>query len=146
SISNTHPIIGDRLQRLNALAQYWHLETEVNLPPAPKLSIDLQSWLRSRLLTKRALLQFTAVFGLTSGLLLGALAWLIGAIALVIWIPQLAWMYGDWLLIKAFIPIALSISLFLRINFLFPDITPTSIGANPSLAKQITNFEALPMD
>lgn len=146
SINNTHPLMGDRLQRLNALAEYWHLETELKLPPTPKLAIDLQSWLRSRLLTSRALLQFIAVFGLISGLVFGALTWLIGAIALVIWIPWLAWMYGDWLLIKAFIPIALSISLFLRINFLFPNITPAAISSTPSLAKQLANFKALPID
>ncbi|MBW4664833.1 MAG: M48 family metalloprotease [Chroococcus sp. CMT-3BRIN-NPC107] len=146
TINNTHPLIGDRLQRLNALAQYWHLDTELKLPPRsnPNLS-NLLPQLKS-LLTNRALLQFAAVFGLVLGLVFGGFSWLIGAITQVIWIPQLAWMYGDWLLIKAFIPIALSISLFLRINFVFPDITPASVSTAPSLAEQLAKITALPID
>ncbi len=148
TINNTHPLIGDRLQRLNALAQHWHLATELNLPPRSKIAIALPSLLfqLKSLLTTQALLQFAGFFGLVFGLIFGGIAWLIGAIALVIWIPQLAWMYGDWLLIKAFIPIALSISLFLRINFLFPDITPASVRTAPSLADYLTNSAALPID
>ncbi len=147
NINNTHPLMGDRAQRLNAFAQHWHLETELNLPinakvaPMPNKLLQLKS-----LLNRRTLLQFTAFFGLIFGLIFGGLTWLIGAIALIIWIPQLAWLYGDWLLIKAFIPIALSISLFLRINFLFPDITQTTVRATPSLADQLASPTALPID
>ncbi len=149
NINNTHPLMGDRFQRLNAFAQYWHLETELKLPPqtnnlAPTIQ-ELLLQLKS-LLTNRALVQFAAVFGLISGLISGGLTWLIGAMAFIVWIPQLAWMYGDWLLIKAFIPIALSISLFLRINFLFPDITPASVRATPNLARQLAAVTALPID
>ncbi|WP_009630973.1 M48 family metalloprotease [Synechocystis sp. PCC 7509] len=148
TINNTHPLIGDRLQRLNAFAQYWHLDPELNLAPNSKLELTLSS-LRLQLkplFNYRTLLQFTAVFGLLFGLLIGAISWLIGAVTHIIWIPQLAWMYGDWLLIKAFIPIALSISLFLRINFLFPDITRTTLRSTPSLADQLTSSTALPID
>jgi Zn-dependent protease with chaperone function len=148
AINNTHPLIGDRTQRLNTIAQSWHLETELKLPPPSNVALDLPRLVRQWrfVLNNSALLQFTAVFGLISGLVLGAIAWLIGAISLIIWIPQLAWMYGDWLLIKAFMPIALSISLFLRINFLFPDITPASAVATPSLADQRANPKALPIN
>ncbi len=145
AINNTHPLMGDRLQRLNAFAQYWHLETELNFSTPPASNPQSLFQLRS-LLTSRSLLQFAAVVGLVFGLVFGGLAWLIGAIAIVIWIPQLAWMYGDWLLIKAFMPISLSISLFLRINFLFPDITPATLRATPSLADQLANSQALPID
>ncbi len=147
AINNTHPLMGDRIQHLNALAQYWHLDSELKLPShthtlkLPNLLPHLKS-----LLTNRTLLQFAAFFGLVFGLVFGGFTWLIGAISLVIWIPQLAWMYGDWLLIKAFVPIALSISLFLRINFLFPDITPAAVRAAPSLAEQLTVVTALPID
>lgn len=148
NINNTHPLMGDRLQRLNALAQYWHLDTELKLPTynhSLTWSNNLLPQLKL-LVTNRALLQFAAFFGLACGLVFGGFTWLIGAITLVIWIPQLAWMYGDWLLIKAFIPIALSISLFLRINFVFPDITPTSVNAAPSLAEQLAKISTLPID
>ncbi len=149
TINNTHPLMGDRLQRLNNLAQHWHLETELKLPPnsnpAPSLT-SLRLQLRSLLTTRRALGQFAAFFGVIFGLLFGCLTWLIGAIALVIWIPGLAWMYGDWLLIKASIPIAVSISMFMRMNSLFPDITPATVRATPSLIYQLALRMALPID
>ncbi len=148
AFNHTHPLLGDRLQRLNALARHWYLETELNLPIAPKIKLTLLNNLQQLklFLNRQTLLQFTGLFGLIFGLIFGGIAWIIGAIALIIWIPQLAWMYGDWLLIKAFIPIALSISLFLRINFLFPDITQTTIRATPSLADQLTSSTALPIN
>ncbi len=148
TLNNTHPLLGDRLQRLNALAQLWHLETELKLPPKAHLTPTLQSLLLQlkSLLTTRALLQFAAFFGLVFGLICGGLTWLVGAMAFVVWIPQLAWMYGDWLLIKAFIPIVLSIGLFLRINFLFPDITPRAVRAQPTLTHQLGKVSALPID
>ena len=148
TINNTHPLIGDRTQRLNAFAQHWHLDSELQLPyqtPTVPTVESLLDYLKS-LLTRRALLQFAAVFGIVFGIVFGGLTWLVGAMALVIWIPQIAWMYGDWLLIKAFIPIALSINLFLRINFLFPDITPTTVRAAPNLTRQLANPTALPVD
>jgi Zn-dependent protease with chaperone function len=149
TINNTHPLIGDRLQRLNAFARYWHLDSELKLPDdRVHLTLTVQNlFAQSKsLLTRQALLQFGAVFGIVLGIVLGMFTWLVGAIALIVWIPQLAWMYGDGLLIKAFITIALSISLFLRVNVLFPDITLKTVRTTPNLIRQLATPTALPID
>lgn len=141
TINNTHPLIGDRLQRLARLCQQWHLEPELDLPNTP----SVRTW-RLFVPTRRFSLQIAPFFAILLGLVFGGLTWLVGAIALLVWIPQLAWMFGDWLLIKAYLPIAFSIGTFIRINSLFPDITSTAVRTTPKLAQLLATPRALPID
>lgn len=142
NINNTHPLMGDRLQRLSRIAAQWGLETELNLvefspiPMHPSLS---QSFL----------LQAAPFLGIALGIALGVLSWLLGAIGILLGITQLAWMYGDWWLMKGFLPIGFSIGTIVRINSLFPDITSTTRTNTkallPSLPHLLANSVALPI-
>lgn len=138
TINNTHPLLGDRLQRCARWCQQWHLEPELDL-------LNLPAKMRSPIWTRRFLLQIAPFFAVVLGLVFGCLTWLVGGIALLVWIPQLAWMFGDWLLIKAYLPIAYSIGAFIRINSLFPDITSTAVRAAPDL-RQLLASPLVPID
>jgi hypothetical protein len=138
SINNTHPLIGDRLQRLNRIAQYWHLETELNLLKRQKAEDNSQ-------IPNLFLLQGAPFFGIALGFAFGYLTWLIGAIGILLGIDQLAWMYGDWTIIKGCLPIGFSIGTFIRINSFFPDIKPATVQTKPSLTDLLANPNTLPI-
>lgn len=139
SINNTHPLIGDRLQRLNRIAQHWHLETELNLVKRQ------QTEDKSQTLPNPFLLQGAPFFGIALGFTFGCFTWLIGAIGILLGIDQLAWMYGDWTIIKGCLPIGFSIGTFIRINSFFPDIKPAIVQTKPSLTDLLANPNTLPI-
>lgn len=137
SINNTHPLIGDRLEHINRIAQHWHLETELNLLKRQKAEDKSQ--------IPNLLLQGAPFFGIALGFAFGCLTWLIGAIGILLGIDQLAWMYGDWTIIKGCLPIGFSIGTFIRINSFFPDIKPATVQTKPSLTDLLANSDALPI-
>ncbi len=163
SINNTHPLMGERLQRLTQIAHHWHLETELNLVKSQESASSTHASrtpLPSTGGTRRALapllrkrypaflLQGAPYFGIALGFALGGLTWLLGAIGIFLGITQLAWMYGDWWIIKGCLPIGFSIGTLIRINSFFPDIKPST--AQPSTAwltnlSLLTNPDALPV-
>ncbi len=147
NINNTHPLIGDRLQRLNSIAQQWHLQTELNLVRRQKSgvkSFNSSSSPISFVFTRSSLLQAAPFLGIALGFAFGCLTWLIGGISILFQSAQLAWMYGDWVIIRACLPIGFSIGTFIRINSFFPDIT-ASVQIN-SLSELLDNPNALPVD
>ncbi|MBE9189979.1 M48 family metalloprotease [Gloeocapsopsis crepidinum LEGE 06123] len=111
SLNQTHPLVGDRLQRLADIAQNWSLKPELAFL---RTSVDRSTFVPF-------LRQGAPFFCIILGLILGCLTWLIGAIGVWLRIPQLAWMFGDWFLILGFLPIGFSIGTFIRINSFFPD-------------------------
>jgi Zn-dependent protease with chaperone function len=111
SLNQTHPLVGDRLRRLAHIAQNWHLKPELAL---------LETSVKQSF--KTFLLQGAPFFGIIFSLIVGCLAWLIGAIGIWFRIPQLAWMFGDWFLVLGLLPIGFSIGTLIRINSFFPDI------------------------
>jgi len=159
TINNTHPLTGDRLQRLNRIAQHWHLEPELNLVSAQPSGVSL---FNSKLKTQNSklLLQGAPFFGVALGFAFGCLTWLIGGIGILLEIAQLAWMYGDWVIIKGCLPIGFSIGTFARINSFFPDIKPAAVQTDTrvsggqshtsnslsSLPELLVNSNALPID
>jgi len=172
-INNTHPLLGDRLQRLNRIAQYWHLETELDLPASrqgsrgaegqrsrgaeeqrgrgesylPSTVYHLPKPRHSPFTTRHSfLLQAAPYLGIFLGLAFGGLTWLVGLIGNLLGIVQLAWMYGDWWLIQGCIPIGLSIGTFIRINAFFPGIKPASLLADPNLPDLLTDPTILPIN
>lgn len=117
TINNSHPLIGDRLHRLNQIAHHWHLKTELNLAKRQENSQKDKG-------ISSLFLQGAPFFGIAIGFAFGCLTWLIGGIGILLHIAQLAWMYGDWVIIKGCLPIGFSIGTFIRINSLFPTIKP----------------------
>lgn len=162
TINNSHPLMGDRLQRLNRIAHDWHIETELNLIKEDKGTKGQGEHVRRTRASglSSLLLQGAPFFGIPLGFAFGGLTWLIGGIGILLGIAQLGWMYGDWLLIKGCIPIGFSIGTFVRINSFFPDIKPSTVQTDtpvlrtrepehdslPSLPHLLANPTAFPVD
>ncbi len=136
SINNTHPLIGDRLQRLSHIARHWRLETELNLPLSPLASCLLPP----------LLLQGAPYWGVFLGFVLGGLIWLLGGIGTLLGVTQLAWIYGNWWIVLGCLPIGLSIGIFIRINAFFPDIKPATLLTDPSLPDLLAKQNTLPVN
>lgn len=136
SLNQTHPLVGDRLQKLARITQRWHLEQELTL-------LNTQTSSTSRLLF---LLQGAPFFGIILGFICGLLTWLIGALGIWLRIPHLAWMFGDWFLILGLLPIGFSIGTFIRINYFFPDLKSFDLTTIESLANFLAHPHALPVD
>lgn len=118
SVSDAHPPLGDRLQRIMAYAQHWHLETEIQLP-APshhRKGLSPQNW---QLLMRQA----TPFVGLAAGVGLGVILWIVGAVAQQLEFAMLDWMYKDEGLFQCCWLLGLAIGTILRINRFFPDLS-----------------------
>lgn len=138
TINNSHILLGERLRILARYAQYWKLETELNLTaePAPKTKFT------------KLLLQGLPYLGIFLGLALGGTLWLIGGISTRLKLKQvlLDWMWGDWSLIYGCLLIGISLGILFRLNALFPDRKTPSQQKSPSLPQLLTNPAILPID
>ncbi|MBE9225765.1 M48 family metalloprotease [Phormidium sp. LEGE 05292] len=138
TINNSHLLLGERLRILARYAQYWKLETELNLiaEPAPKTKFA------------KLLLQGLPYLGIFLGLALGGTLWLIGGISTRIKLKQvlLDWMWGDWSLIYGCLLIGISLGILFRLNAFFPDRKIPSQQKSPSLPQLLTNPATLPID
>ncbi len=169
-INNSHPLLGDRLLRLNRIAHYWRLNSELNLPSCQseqqgrhgrvgnkgtkgqgnkgKFQSKIQnpkSQIPTLVTRHSLLLQTCPYLGIAFGFALAGLMWLVGGIGYSLAIAQLAWMWGDWGLMWGCIPIGLSIGIFIRINTLFPDVKPLVL-TNPNLPELLANPATLPVN
>ncbi len=141
TLNHTHPLIGDRLLILSLYANFWQLETELDLSP--------QNTTRTQAILSRyskLLLQGAPYFGVPLGLMMGSLIWLIGGIFTTLGVWQLEWLFGDFWILAGCIPLGCSLGIFFRINAFFPDIKPTTQLSNPSLADLYTSTDTLPVD
>ncbi len=148
SITASHPLIGERLAMLARYAQFWNLDTELDLPP---VSPPLRS--NSARLSKLGnsykalpLLQSALLYGLIIGLALRGILWVVGKIGDFFNIWQLIWMYNANPFLDACILIAFSLGVFLWINRYFPDIKPSTVQTEPNLGDLFANPATLPPD
>ncbi|NES03097.1 MAG: M48 family metalloprotease [Okeania sp. SIO2F4] len=154
-LNNSHPALGDRLKRLSLYANFWKLETELNLgninadltaknklSPTQEENIDTPP----NLDWQKLLLQGTPFFGILIGLISAILLWLIGVISSAIGLWRLDWLFGDISILVACLVMGFSIGILMRINHFFPDIKQTKLWQNPDLAELLTELEALPLD
>ncbi|MCC3406971.1 MAG: M48 family metalloprotease [Microcoleus sp. PH2017_10_PVI_O_A] len=149
TINNTHPLLGERFKLLELYAQFWKLETELDLaslspekPKTGKLSL-FKSILEFK--DSKLFLQGAPFFGIPMSLGIVALLWLISWIFSKTSIWQLDWLLGDRSILWGCLPIGFSIGTLMRINHFFPDITPRKT-ASPSLPEILSNPETLPVD
>ncbi|MEG4321192.1 MULTISPECIES: zinc metalloprotease HtpX [unclassified Microcoleus] len=149
TINNTHPLLGERLKLLELYAQFWKLETELDLaslspepPKKGKLSL-FKSILEFK--DSKLFLQGAPFFGIPMSLAMVALLWLIGGMLSRTSIWLLDWLWGDRSIIWGCLPIGFCLGTLLRINYFFPDITPRKT-ASPSLPEILSNPESLPVD
>jgi Zn-dependent protease with chaperone function len=136
TINNTHPLIGDRIQRLCQIARHWHLNPELHL-------INEQSVKGKR---QTFLLQIAPWLGIPLGFLFAGLIWLTWQTAFAIKLLNLKWIYEDWSFVMGCLLIGFSIGMVIRMNGMFPDIQPTTVITDDRLPNLIANPSAIPID
>ncbi|MBD2211387.1 M48 family metalloprotease [Nostoc linckia FACHB-104] len=136
TINNSHPLIGDRIQRLSKIARHWHLEPELHL-------INEQS-LRPK--KHPFFLQIAPWLGIPLGLLFAGLIWLVWQIAYGLKILNLKWIYEDWSFVAGCLLIGFSIGMVIRMNSFFPDIQPHALQTDDRLPSLLANPSAIPID
>ncbi|MEG4346653.1 zinc metalloprotease HtpX [Microcoleus sp. A003_D6] len=150
TVNSAHPLLGERLKLLALYAQFWKLETELDLanagvqeqPRKGKLSL-FKSILEFK--DSKLFLQGAPFFGIPMSLAIVGVLWLIGGIFSRTSFWQLDWLLGDRSIIWGCLPIGFSIGTLMRINYFFPDITPRET-ASPSLPEILSNPDSLPLD
>ncbi|OCR02825.1 hypothetical protein BCD67_15595 [Oscillatoriales cyanobacterium USR001] len=157
-INNTHPLIGERLHIISLYAQYWKLETELDLANKkaedPKNRAKIKNYqlpiinyqlpITYQQLSK-LLLQGAPFFGIPMSLAIVIGIWLIGWIFSLFDIWQLDWLKGDRGILLGCLPIGFSLGTLIRINHFFPDIKP-STAASPTIPEILSSPETLPLD
>ncbi|MBD2693054.1 M48 family metalloprotease [Anabaena catenula] len=136
TINNSHPLMGDRIQRLCQIASHWHLETEVHLTSQEFCPVKPQSFL----------LQISPWLGIPLGFVLAGLFWIIWQTAFAFHLLNLKWIYDDWSFVTGFLLIGFSIGTVMRINTFFPDIRPLTLQTDYYLPNLLTDPTVLPID
>lgn len=136
TINSTHPLIGDRIQRLSQIARHWHLDPELHL-------ISEQSFKRKH---QSFLLQIAPWLGIPLGLLFAGLIWLAWQIAFATKLINLKWIYQDWSFVTGCLLIGFSIGIVIRMNAMFPDIQPATVQTDDRLPNLLANPSAIPID
>jgi Zn-dependent protease with chaperone function len=137
TINSCHPLMGDRIERLCQIARYWHLDTELyqTSPPQPILikpqvfCLQIASWL-----------------GISLGVAFAGLIWLVWQTAYSLHLLNLKWIYDNWSFVTGCMLIGFSIGTVMRINALFPDITPVNVQKNENFTQLLANPAILPID
>ncbi|OKH53296.1 Zn-dependent protease with chaperone function [Calothrix sp. HK-06] len=137
TVNNTHPLIGDRIQRLLAIAGKWRLDRELDIDNTNAIKVRKQIFS----------LQIAPFLGIPTGL---AFALLIGVVWQTLYalkILNLKWIYDDWGFAAGCIAIGLSIGTLIRINAYFPELKSTSsLQTNEHLPALLTNPAAIGID
>ncbi|MBD2243138.1 M48 family metalloprotease [Nostoc sp. FACHB-888] len=135
TINNSHPLMGDRIERLCQIARHWHLDTELHFASEP-----------SKVRRQSFLLQIAPWLGIPLGVLFAALVWLTWQLAFTLKFLNLKWIYEDWSFITGCLLIGFSIGTVMRINSFFPDIKPATVQTDDYLPNLLADPSALPID
>ncbi|MEM9922361.1 MAG: M48 family metalloprotease [Cyanobacteria bacterium P01_D01_bin.50] len=135
-INNSHPLMGERLQRLCKIARHWHVEPELYLETQQPLKLKRQPFL----------LQTAPFLGLFIGTAFALFFWLAWHAAFTLHLINLKWIYDDWQFAQGFMLIGFSIGILIRINFLFPNIKTETLQTSESLPELLANPATLPID
>ncbi|OUL33988.1 Zn-dependent protease with chaperone function [Nostoc sp. T09] len=136
TLNNSHPLIGDRIQRLCKIARHWHLEPELHLTSEQALRGNHQSFL----------LQIAPWLGIPLGFLFAGLIWLVWQLGFALKILNLKWIYEDWSFVTGCLLIGFSIGMVIRMNAFFPDIQPANVQTDDRLPNLLANPSAIPID
>jgi Zn-dependent protease with chaperone function len=158
TVNSAHPLMGERLKLLALYAQFWELETELELanlgtlqPTKGKFVLfnlfKPKFWTKFRAGTGAPplLLQGAPFLGIPMSLAIVGVLWLIGGMFSRTSFWQLDWLWGDRSILWGCLPIGFCLGTLLRINDFFPDIPPRNI-AEPTLPQILSNSETLPLD
>ncbi|OUL22403.1 M48 family metalloprotease [Nostoc sp. 106C] len=136
TLNNSHPLIGDRIQRLCKIARHWHLEPELHLTSEQALRGNHQSFF----------LQIAPWLGIPLGLLFAGLIWLMWQLGFALKIVNLKWIYEDWSFVTGCLLIGFSIGMVIRMNAFFPDIQAANVQTDDRLPNLLANPSAIPID
>ncbi|MBS9385475.1 MAG: Zn-dependent protease with chaperone function [Dolichospermum sp. BR01] len=137
TINSCHPTIGDRIERLCQIARHWHLDTELyQTKPSQPILIKPQSFY----------LQIAPWLGIPLGVVFACLTWLIWQTAYTLHLLNLKWIYDNWSFVGGCMLIGFSIGTVMRINALFPDITPVNVQKDENFTNLLANPAILPID
>ncbi|MDP5337597.1 MAG: M48 family metalloprotease, partial [Nodularia sp. (in: cyanobacteria)] len=136
TINNSHPLIGDRIQRLSQIARHWHIDPELHLTSQPTFQVKRQSFL----------LQIAPFLGILLGVVLAGLIWLTWQTAFTLKWINLTWIYEDWTFVTGCLLIGFSIGMVFRMNAFFPDIKTNSVQNDQSLPNLLAHPSAIPID
>ncbi len=135
TVKNSHPLMGDRIQRISQIAHHWHIETELHLAIPESFPVKPQSFL----------LQIAPWLGIPLGFVLAGMFWLIWQTAYTFHLLNLKWIYDDWSFMTGFLTLGFSIGIVMRINAFFPEIKPLALQADDQLPQLLTNPFVLPV-
>lgn len=139
-LNQTHPVLGDRLQRLAKIATSWKLEPEFDLPaPAPAPPLLSRHW-------RPLLLQGAPFFGLPLGLAVAGILWALGAVFGWLGILELDWLWADVGILQGCLFLGFGLGMLLRINHFFPDIKPKKAAGNAELLSLLSDPQRLPLN
>ncbi|WP_445632341.1 Zn-dependent protease with chaperone function [Nostoc sp. DSM 114161] len=136
TINNSHPLVGDRIERLCQIARHWHLDTELHFPSEQPSKVRRQSFL----------LQIAPWLGIPLGVVFAGLVWLAWQLAFALKFLNLKWIYEDWSFITGCLLIGFSIGTVIRINSFFPDIKPPTLQTDDCLPNLLADPSTLPID
>ncbi|MBD2665365.1 zinc metalloprotease HtpX [Richelia sinica] len=136
TINNSHPLMGDRLERLCQIARHWHLDTELHLINQKPFQVKPQSFL----------LQIAPWLGMPLGILFAGGIWLTWQLAYAIHLLNLKWIYDNGSFVTGCLLIGFSIGTFIRINSFFPNIPNGNLPMAAQLPQLLADPAILPID
>ncbi|MBE9198359.1 MULTISPECIES: M48 family metallopeptidase [unclassified Nodularia (in: cyanobacteria)] len=144
AINNSHPLIGDRIQRLSQIARHWHIDPELHLT-SPDLSVaEAQS--SNQVKRHSFLLQIAPFLGVPLGVVFAGLIWLTWQTAFTFRLINLKWIYENWNFVTGCLLIGFSIGTLFRMNSFFPDIKTATVQNDQSLPNLLAHPSAIPVD
>ncbi|MEA5583246.1 M48 family metallopeptidase [Nodularia harveyana UHCC-0300] len=136
AINNTHPLIGDRILRLNQISRHWHIDPELHLTSKYTHQVKRQSFL----------LQIAPFLGIPLGLMFAGLIWLTWQAAFAFKVLNLKWIYEDGNFVIGCLLIGFSIGMVFRMNAFFPDIKTPNVQDEQNLPNLLAHPSAIPID
>jgi len=141
SLNQPHPLLGNRMQAIQQWARDHDIAHDAILPSPQSLATAQATAAWSQLLW-----QGSPVVGLITGLAIAMGLWFIGGLVTPLNWPWLSWLYQDSSLVKAGLLLGLGIGILLRINRMFPDITPRQALDSPALPSLLQSPDRLPLE
>ncbi|NJR50124.1 MAG: M48 family metalloprotease [Leptolyngbyaceae cyanobacterium CSU_1_3] len=139
-LNNSHPLMGDRLQRLTSYAHHCQVNPELDLEFATASTPRHRNTL---------LLQGAPFFGTLLGYVMAQLLWFSAQILYRLGVQQITWLASDYDLFASFMLLGFGLGTFLRFNSFFPDIQgieASDIATPQTLPEWLANPAALPID
>ncbi|NEQ31224.1 MAG: hypothetical protein F6K04_09480 [Leptolyngbya sp. SIO4C5] len=146
TFNQPQPLLGERIQRLSQMAEQEGLKRAIAEVALDSPAVQIKSFSAFYRYWQPLVKQGGPIVGLLIGGALALILWFIGGIASAFNIWQLDWLYQDQSLLQGSLLMGFGIGTLLRINQLFPDISPTRKSSNPDLAALYRRDELLPID